>query len=343
MRVHVRRVQQTGGATLTVSLPKLWAEKYGLGRGSELIEVEGEDGPLILMPKEVALSDGELVIEPGTTLEQATRRLISLYLAGYETIVVRERGGVAIQRALKSLIRRWLVGVEVVDERLDGMVLSVMRLYENLTPLTVLERMGTMAANMVHDSLSLLEDPSPEEAADLLDRDDEVDRFYHYLLRCVNVSLIDPRTLKAVEVSDPQALIGYTLVARSFERVADHATTIASISLDKYWSFDPISDFYPICLESEHAFRRAVDLVLRPDQRTALRSLEETDELLAKLESGFSEVQARCSRNDPMVLYRMLFDNVRRVVEYSMDVYEIALNLTTPKPKLVPTRRPGPT
>ncbi|MCS6788751.1 MAG: phosphate uptake regulator PhoU, partial [Aigarchaeota archaeon] len=330
-----------GGSTLTVSLPKSWAERFGLGRGGELIEVEGDDGPLILMPKNVALSDGELVIEPGTTLEQATRMLISLYLAGYETIVVSDKGGVAIQRALKNLIRRWLVGVEVVDERLDGMVLSVMRLYENLTPLTVLERMGTMAANMVYDSLSLLENPSPEEVADLLDRDDEVDRFYHYLLRSVNASLIDPRTLRAVEVSDPQVLIGYTLVARSVERVADHATNIASISLDKSWKFEPISDFYNICLESGQTFRNAVELVLRPDHRSALKSLEDTDELITRLELSFSELQSKCSRHDPIVLYRMLFDNVKRVVEYSMDVSEIALNLTTPKPKMTPIKRPS--
>ncbi|MCS7094433.1 MAG: phosphate uptake regulator PhoU [Thaumarchaeota archaeon] len=340
MRVHQRRVQQTGGSTLTVSLPKLWAERFGLERGGEVIEIEGEDRPLILMPKNVALSDGELVIEPGTTLEQATRMLISLYLAGYETIVVSEKGGVAIQRALKNLIRRWLVGVEVVDERLDGMVLSVMRLYENLTPLTVLERMGTMAANMVHDGLSLLEDPSPEEVADLLDRDDEVDRFYHYLLRSVNASLIDPRTLKAVEVPDPQVLIGYTLVARSVERVADHATTIASISVDKSWKFEPIGDFYGVCLESEQVFRKAVELVLKPDHRFALSSLESTDELLTKLELSFSELQSRCSKQDPIVLYRMLFDNVKRVVEYSMDMFEIALNLTTPKPRMIPIKRP---
>lgn len=340
MRSYSRRLQVTGGSTLIVSLPKEWAGRFGLGKGDEVLLVASASGPLSVIPADAALEEGVLVLDEGATLDQAVRSLISLYLAGYSSIAIRLDGAApGILRGIKETARRWLAGVEVVDERLDGMVLNVVQLHRDLPPKQVISRMGTIASGMVQDSLSLLAEPSRDEVHDLIDRDDEVDRFYHYMVRLTNLSSIDPRILEPLGVEGPQLLLSYTLVARSIERIADHATNIAMLALEGELDVTSFDDFYRHSFGSTTHFRRSVELVLEPDAERAQALLEETSEYLRELERHFVRTIERRMPVGTQVALRVLYDNVKRVVEYSTDIAEVGLNLSFPRPRIV--RRPA--
>jgi len=336
MRAYGRRLQLTGGSTLIVSLPKVWIEQFGLGKGDEVLLIAPASGPLSVIPADAALEEGVLVLKEGATLDQAVRSLISLYLAGYSSIAIRLDGASpGILRGIKEMARRWLAGVEVVDERLDGMVLNVVQLHRDLPPKQVISRMGTLTSGMVQDSLSLLAEPSREEVHDLIDRDDEVDRFYHYMVRLTNLSVIDPRILEPLEVEGPQLLLSYTLVARSIERVADHATNIAMLALEGELDVSSFEEFYRRSFGSTTHFRRSVELVLEPDVERAQALLEETSDYLRELERSFVRALERGLHVGSQVALRVLYDNVKRVVEYSTDIAEVSLNLSFPRPRFV--------
>jgi phosphate uptake regulator len=336
MRTFNRRLQVTGGSTLIVSLPKEWAEQFGLGKGDEVTMVVLPTGPVTMIPADAALNEGVLELRENATLDVAVRSLISLYLAGYSSIRIKLDGAApGILRGIKETARRWLAGVEVVDERLDGIVLNVVQLHRDLPPRQVISRMGTIAAGMVQDSLSLLANPSRDEVQDLIDRDDEVDRFYHYMVRLTNLSIVDPRILQPLEVDEPQLLLGYTMVARSIERVADHATNVALLTLERNLDVNSFGEFYNDCFACTTYFRRSVDAVLEPDAENSQKLIDDASEYLRELERLFVKTLERKLPIGSQVALRVLYDNVKRVVEYSTDIAEVALNLSYPRPRFV--------
>ncbi len=336
MRTFTRRLQLTGGSTLIVSLPKEWVEQFDLSKGDEVTMVAFPTGPVTMIPADAALSEGVLELQENVTLDMAVRSLISLYLAGYSSIRIKLDGAApGILRGIKETARRWLAGVEVVDERLDGIVLNVVQLHRDLPPRQVISRMGTIAAGMVQDSLSLLANPSRDEVQDLIDRDDEVDRFYHYMVRLTNLTIIDPRILQPLEVDDPQLLLGYTMVARSIERVADHATNVAMLTLEPNLDINSFDEFYGHCLGCTTYLRRSVDSVLKSDAEGSQKLLDDASEYLQKLERFFVRTLKRRVSVGSQVALRVLYDNVKRIAEYSTDIAEVALNLSYRRPRFV--------
>ena len=46
-----RKLQLTGGLTITVSLPKKWVDEVGLERGAEVVLVPQSNGTLLVDPR----------------------------------------------------------------------------------------------------------------------------------------------------------------------------------------------------------------------------------------------------------------------------------------------------
>lgn len=86
-------------------------------------------------------------------------------------------------------------------------------------PLRDLSAMSENSRQMVHDALQAFDEEDPEKAEAVLARDDEVDRLYNQTFRDL-----------AEDVSEDADRLGRSmnliLVARSLERIADHATNI---------------------------------------------------------------------------------------------------------------------
>ena len=112
--VNRRRVQLTGTSTLSVSLPKNWAKRYFIKKGSELAVIEAGDGSLVIRqegdePKKTA---AEIVCEDYSSTEEMRRRFLALYLAGYSAIKVSSKQRLPMDRR-KMVVdeARRLIGV----------------------------------------------------------------------------------------------------------------------------------------------------------------------------------------------------------------------------------------
>lgn len=96
----------------------------------------------------------------------------------------------------------------------------VLNLEPPLKPYIDLPRMCQLVQAMVRDSLDSLVQKSPSLALDVCQRDDQVDGLYKQLFRELLMFMMeDPRTVTRA--------LHLLLIARNFERVADHATNIA--------------------------------------------------------------------------------------------------------------------
>jgi len=89
-------------------------------------------------------------------------------------------------------------------------------------PLTLLSAMGELAAEMVHDVLTAYAARDPVMAREVIARDEKVDAFYDSIFRnLVSYMVENPAT-----ISSAAELL---FVARSIERVGDHATNVAEM------------------------------------------------------------------------------------------------------------------
>jgi phosphate transport system protein len=89
-----------------------------------------------------------------------------------------------------------------------------------LKPLIDLPKMAEIAASMLHQSLQAFLESSSEKALLVIQRDDEVDALNDQLFReLLTYMLSDPKNITRA--------LSLILLARSLERIADHATNIA--------------------------------------------------------------------------------------------------------------------
>ena len=89
-------------------------------------------------------------------------------------------------------------------------------------PLTLIPAMADVAAQMVHDVLTAYAARDPKLARDVIERDDKVDAYYDSIFRnLVSHMMENPATIS----SAAQLLF----VARSLERIGDHATNVAEM------------------------------------------------------------------------------------------------------------------
>jgi len=89
-----------------------------------------------------------------------------------------------------------------------------------LKPLIDIPRMAQIAESMLRDSITALVDHRPELAQEIVRRDKEVDNINKQLARELTTFMLEnPKTITRA--------MNLTLVARSLERIADHAKNIA--------------------------------------------------------------------------------------------------------------------
>lgn len=93
---------------------------------------------------------------------------------------------------------------------------------ERFEPLTLLPAMGELACEMVHDVLTAYAARDPVLAREVIATDSKVDAFYNSVFRnVVSYMMENPATIS----SAAQLLF----IARSIERIGDHATNVAEM------------------------------------------------------------------------------------------------------------------
>src|ERR1700730_11022019 len=185
----IRKVLEMGGGTVLISLPKDWAKKNGIVRGSTVVVEEISARRLLVRPVEggeTPEKTSEVVIEyPRENLSYVTNDVTGAYLVGSNTI--RVDGTQVITREdrsrLKAAVTK-LVGLEIVAEDAKGMTMQFLPDPTALNPEKIVRRMAGLISGMLRDSgEGIRHDPSI--LALVGERDDEVDRQYFLLVRTI--------------------------------------------------------------------------------------------------------------------------------------------------------------
>lgn len=271
--METRKVQQVGGGTYTVSLPREWAEEYDLEAGAPVYLYPHRDGSLVVRRQERDASDLAAVT---TTVESASpaaaeRRLRAAYTAGFEQITLAHVDAfTADQRRAVSAATRALTGVEVTDADADAITVEGL-----LDPADVSVRQSVLQLRFVATSMHAAATDAlvaPDgDPVHVRERDDEAGRAFALLARHFNRSLSDFEEVDKLGV-DRRQLFRYYETARRLERVAGHAVDVAAVAerLDAGLPDDLAVDVESLAADARSAVEDATDAVVNGTDPSAV-------------------------------------------------------------------------
>jgi len=332
---ETRKIQFTGKSTYIVSLPKKWVTSLGLKAGSQ-ITVSQQNDSLILTPKETATpshqpAEAVLTISSKDNSDTITRAIISLYLVGYNFIKVRtkEEHISTIQRnAIKELTRKKLVGTEIISENSSEIKLQILLSYPELSVENALRRMCIIATSMHNDAIQALKDIDKKLAQEIIQLDDEVDRFSLYIIRQLKAAVQSGKILKDIGLSSPRDCLGYRVIVKFVERIADHAARIAEnvLSLEEKPSEATFQILYEMSTLAKNVFEDAIKSLFKKDYILADQVVSKAKTITTLENKAIKELQSKAKQTNISNI-RMIMESIRRTAEYASDIAEIVLNL----------------
>ena len=334
---ELRKIQVTGGSTYIVSLPKTWVEQMGLQRGSVIRISQKDDLTLCLQPQgaEAVDSNRHAVIspKPEDTPESIVRRIVSAYLMGYNIIQIRssqKRIDSAQRFAVKDFTRKKLVGTEILSDLPQELTLQVLLSYSELSVKDALRRMSIIAASMHRDSIVALGTEDTHLAKEVVAMDDEVDRFNLYIIRLLKVAVIDGLVLKESGLKTPRECLGYRLITKSVERMADHAVNIAQNRLELTLSTmdsEILDELQRLSSFALSVFESSMESVFDEDYMEAEGVLEKAEQART-MEAEVIHKIVKHAPPEEVPALRLIIESILRTAEYGADIAEVVLNMT---------------
>jgi len=271
--METRKIQQVGGGTYTVSLPKSWAESADIEPGSVVALHSHIDGTLVVQtrpggdeataPLTLSVADAD-----PACIERAVR---AAYAAGIGTIQLENLEADSHHRLLQR-VARTLTGLTITESTDRAVRLrSLLDAAEVSIPQSV--RQLQFAALSAHrDATAAL--LGSERIENPADRDDQADRLFAMVDRYFQ------RGLDSLSVMDDlgstrSELFVYWITARELEAIADHAQRIATVAnrLEGSIESEFAAEFEDLATTAQELVRDAVAVVLDDDGMAAARGV----------------------------------------------------------------------
>lgn len=332
--METRKVQVTGGSTYTVSLPKEWATENDVSAGS-LVEFHSEEDLLLLSPKrEDSTTDGIIDISGVEGRPELTNIVMTMYVSGFDVIRLEAQRISAGQRRIIREATQGLVGLEIIEETSDHVVLQDLLDSSELSVNNAITRMRLVSMAMLEDAVEALIENDDELAYDVVERDDDVDRLWYMISRVFRTVLRNPTAANEIGLPRDDAF-DFQSSARQLERIADHATKIADLALDvdemPENAAEPLRDLL------EEAYRvpdMAMDALLMEDSEEAVELANEARGHIPEIDERALEVDKEVHEFDPQVaqVLGLVVDSLSRTADYGGNIAESALQRAAPRP-----------
>ena len=334
---EVRKIQLTGRSSYIISLPKKWILEMGLKAGDRLTFLKQNDSTLLLTPpkmkKREKPEEVTIFVSSHDNPYTIMRRIIAFYLVGYNLIRLKTKEDRmdSMQRSIvKDGARRKLVGTEVVSDSSNEMALQVLLSYPELSIESALRRMCIIATSMHEDAMKSLEQFNHQLAKEVIGMDDEVDRFSFYAIRQLKSAVQSERIIKEIGLNDARDCLGYRLVTKSVERIADHAADICEniLMMKTPPSQSLFTRIFKMSSFSRSIFEGAFESLFKKDYERADQVIEKARAIELLEKEALAQVSRQKLGAEEISCLRLIIESLHRVTEYSSDVAEVVLNLT---------------
>lgn len=333
--MQTRKIYLSGGSTYVVSLPKKWVESANLKEGDSVV-VTAKEGAVLIEPGYVERQPSKIELQTSRLRSSGAleRLIISDYLAGYDAIRIRLDAKNADFRETARKISSYLIGVEVIEDAREAITLEILVDHQRLPTTQALHRIYLLCKSMLSDVIRAMESSDEKLARDIAVREREVDRLYFLVVRQLKSAVRYQHEAERLGIKNQRDSLGYRIVVKSFERIADHLENIALTyaELLNSESRPRLEEFIKLAGMVLAAYEKATLALFKRDGAAAEEAFEELDEI-RKRHAAISNQIFRQKTSVPAAIHRKtILDSIGRVASYSSDIAEIAINMSAELP-----------
>ena len=326
----VRKLQYTGGATYTLSLPKSWVQSHGL-ESRDGVQIDWRpSGALRLTPfdivddiKKISLTTSK--IPEGALLDH----LMGAYLSGTDRIVIRHKS--EENRMVKRVVRtfqRSTRGFEIEDESDQSITLITLLNAGELPMRSSLNQMYMQLNSLVRDTLDVLSGEDSELIEDYEEREREIDSLRFLIERQAGITLDSYKVAERLNLGRRQA-VEYANLARSLERMADHTHQMAGLAIEDDGKTSLSVESVP--LNQIPVWQEAIRALMINIRTKDVGEIEEARDSLKEAQNILKQHERSLwsGRKDaPKLLFEdHISESVRRLCAYARDFGETLLNM----------------
>lgn len=219
-----RRLQATGGSSLTLTLPKSWLQRWKL-KSKDQVLVSTVGSSLIIKPDHRSYRDAEITIAlDGQSTVWILREIIAAYIAGADRIVLSAQRIMPEQNMYIRQTIQQLFGFEILEESSKSIVAHSVA-DDSLFPVADnIRRAYTICRSMLEDALRAVEQNDKDLARDVILRDHEVNKLVYGVERRFTQVLSGRSEGNAIELNY------HCNVAMQLERIGDRAVIISKLA-----------------------------------------------------------------------------------------------------------------
>ncbi|ELZ94485.1 phosphate uptake regulator / ABC transport system regulatory protein [Haloferax mucosum ATCC BAA-1512] len=327
--METRKVQLSGGTTFTVSLPKQWATEQGISSGSTLYLHPDTDGTLLIEAGTHQKSEHRRVRMDvsGYDSEMLVQAVKSMYLVGVDELVLVERNGYDDDHLETAMdLCADLSGLEIMETTETKLVFQNIIDSSSISIRKSVLRMKLIVLAMHRDAVRAVVNDDTALATRVRTRDGEVDKLFCLVTRQFERAIEDLQTVESLGTTRTE-LFEYYHTARQFERIADHATKMATLTMELDGSFadETTDEFARVATDARRIVERASEVVLSDvNVTTAFDILSEASDLDAAVNELDKQLYGREDANAAFTV-GLLLDSVRRTAAYGRNIAEMGI------------------
>jgi len=326
--MHTRKIYRSGGSTYIMSLPKKWVERVGLKEGDSVFLSEHQ-GTISIEAREREEEQREVVFKASQVKDpQAIERLlISYYLIGYDTMkIILDQEEYLSYREVARRLSSLLIGVEIVEDTTEAITLEILLDERKMPTLRTLRRINLIVNSMISELIQVFEGGGEALARDVFVREKEVDRLYFLVVRQLKGAVRYSQLAERLGIENQRDTLGYRMVVKSFERMADHCENIAQLylQLEGGENLENLRDFIR---EVSQVYQKASKSFFSLDRAYALEVFSSMDYIEELHQKSLNQLFEGSVEANKAVLLKGIMDSLNRISSYSSDVAEIAINM----------------
>lgn len=317
-----------------LSLPKKWIDSMHMQTGDQVSIIKNPNNSLSLFPMGVLNSDkavrSKTIIGQKDSIDSIKRKIIAMYLSGYHIIEIQTKGG-RIQpnqkQAIRDLVRKNMIGTEIVESSQESITIQVLTSLPELSINDALKRMFLLTSTMHRDAINALREADAELGEEIIHADDEVDRFSLYIMRNLTLAVQYEKILHEIGLKKSSDCLGYRVVVKCVERIADHAVSIAKRIKFLKSTLEPaiLQKISKLSEESLKVFEDSISALNKRDYVLADTVASEAHKIAEK-EREFTDSLEESKKYSSII--KFVLEDIRRTAEYSSDIAEAVINET---------------
>ncbi|MFQ6137003.1 MAG: PhoU domain-containing protein [Candidatus Hydrothermarchaeales archaeon] len=334
--METRKVYLSGGSTYVVSLPKKWVVEEDIKQG-DVVSVTTQKGSLIIEPgiKERELAEIELEVSQVPSNEALERLLIAHYLTGYDIIKIKLESRNQLDcREIARKTLNLLIGAEMVEDTGDSITMEVLLDHKRMPTVKALRRINLICKSMLTDTIKALKNKDTDLASDIMIREREIDRLYFFVVRQLKGAVRYQRVAEKLGIENQRDCLGYRIIVKSSERIADHIENIAQnflelVDTDKSPN---LSGQIELASSVVSIYEKANLAVFKRDIRLVEEVLSDLKEIKEQHRAASNRLFEQKISVRSAILQKAILDSLDRIASYSSDIAEIAMNMSVKVP-----------